>query len=342
MKTPNFFDIPIKQQNKKIQLNPAPEINFLVPQRKAAWKSQIPQPIQNKNNQSTVSDNKSHSGITSKQKRIKHLKTMQIATVVTTTTFNSENNNMISNLQDESRQYIEEHRQPSPSRTDHDINERQNTIDLSTKLPNTQNDSAIMVPRNLSNNFPAPMQDASIKNNEDLGKSNWNHVNLPPSFILQFNYEYKFNLKAKFTAAINVSNDTLLDNTSQHSSTTDTSTSEEYHEDTIVNQLVIANIKENHPFGNLLDDNKPPNTVRIYIKNINSIKSYNTWTTGDTACSTLKKLNIDIFVVNELNINWNTKHCVEARNIAQKQNNYHTAQISYCQSLNHGTLALYY
>jgi hypothetical protein len=374
------FDLPIEEQNKIIpspdtwQLNPAPEINFLVPQRKAAWKSQIPQTIQNEDNQSTVSDNKSHSSSTSKQKRIKHHQT-DANTVVTTTTFNSESNDLISDLQDESRQhleYIEEHRQrisiletqiqelreiqswstrisrlenqssnfntelknistniiptitstlkrqslissqiiedtssnqvqqaeqnretnrrlnaqqqcidnlnimittilnstknqeespyvrprkkphnqqnqqiqsttqpnmqtdtymqadtedtthtiinrqneiislqihsnnqtqdntiesqnindsspyssvflsrdmivlspinnTSPTRHGHDVNERQNTIDLTTQSPTTQNDSAIMLPRNLSNSFPTPMQEASNKNNEDLG-----------------------------------------------------------------------------------------------------------------------------------------------------------------------------
>jgi hypothetical protein len=60
----NVFDLPIEEQNNIIpsqetwKLNPAPEINFLVPQRKSAWKSEIPKTIRNEDNQSTTSDNK--------------------------------------------------------------------------------------------------------------------------------------------------------------------------------------------------------------------------------------------------------------------------------------------
>jgi hypothetical protein len=47
---------------------------------------------------------------------------------------------------------------------------QQIVIDITTQSPNgAQNDSDIMLPRNLSNSFPTPMQDAINKNNQDLG-----------------------------------------------------------------------------------------------------------------------------------------------------------------------------
>jgi hypothetical protein len=43
------------------------------------------------------------------------------------------------------------------------------------------------------------------------------------------------------------------------------------------NQQVISNVKTNYPFGNILENNKPDNHIRLYFKNINGIKNYNSW-----------------------------------------------------------------
>jgi hypothetical protein len=91
----SVFDIPIEDQqliipSKEIwAVTPAPTIEFLVPQRKAVWKSPIPQTIQNQNN-NVASDTKSTTCITSKQKQTK-INNNDTNTIITTTTYNSEN-----------------------------------------------------------------------------------------------------------------------------------------------------------------------------------------------------------------------------------------------------------
>jgi hypothetical protein len=111
-----IFNIPIEEQKKIVpskeiwEVTPAPIIDFLVPQRKAAWKSPIPQTIQNPNS-SVALDTKSNTSMISKHKQNK-INNTDTNTVITTTTYNSENIELISELQDESRQhleYIEDH-----------------------------------------------------------------------------------------------------------------------------------------------------------------------------------------------------------------------------------------
>jgi hypothetical protein len=132
----------------------------------------------------------------------------------------------------------------------------------------------------------------------------------------------------KNSAFINIDHSNKnVNDTSQQSSNTDTSVNNECQPNKL-NQIAITKIKENHPFGNIFNTNKPLNTVRIYLKNINGIKSYNKWSNWDNACSILKEYNVDIFGITESNINWNTKHRMEARNIAQKQGNFNSAQIA--------------
>jgi hypothetical protein len=78
-------------------------------------------------------------------------------------------------------------------------------------------------------------------------------------------------------------------------------------------QLVITPLKENYPFRNLLTQDKSPESIRIYLKNINGIKTYNSWTTWQESCQTLNHLSVDIFGNTETNINWNEKIRNEAR-----------------------------
>jgi hypothetical protein len=95
-----------------------------------------------------------------------------------------------------------------------------------------------------------------------------------------------------------------------------------------LHQTVITSKKDNNPFGNIMDNNKPEGTIRLYLKNINGIKSYNTWSNWNTACKELIHMGIDIFGVTETNLKWNTKNVMEARNILQYKDNFYSAQIS--------------
>jgi hypothetical protein len=89
-----------------------------------------------------------------------------------------------------------------------------------------------------------------------------------------------------------------------------------------------------------MDYNKPANTIRIFLKNINRIKNYNNWTNGKEACLELKNMGVDIFGTTKTNINWNTKICMEARNILQQKDNFNSAQIA-TSSSNEPTLTNY-
>jgi hypothetical protein len=78
-------------------------------------------------------------------------------------------------------------------------------------------------------------------------------------------------------------------------------------QDVPTNQRVITNIRENYPFGNILENNKPVNHIRIYFKNINGIRNYNSWEIWEHACNTLHSQQVDIFGVSETNIKWDAK-----------------------------------
>jgi hypothetical protein len=86
-------------------------------------------------------------------------------------------------------------------------------------------------------------------------------------------------------------------------------------------QTVITPLKENYPFGNLFSQQKSPESIRIYLKNINGIKTYNSWTTWQESCQTLNFLLVDIFGNTETNINWNEKIRNEARHQCQQHFN---------------------
>jgi hypothetical protein len=83
-------------------------------------------------------------------------------------------------------------------------------------------------------------------------------------------------------------------------------------------QIVITPLKDNYPFGNLLSQQKHSDSVHIYLKNINGIKTYNSWTTWEEACHHLSLLSVDIFGNTETNINWNNKIRSEARTKCQQ------------------------
>jgi hypothetical protein len=78
-------------------------------------------------------------------------------------------------------------------------------------------------------------------------------------------------------------------------------------------------------------EDKQPDTVQIYLKNINGIKSYNSWLSWTTSCLEMQKSKVDIFGTTETNINWNTKIRNEARSKCQQH--YQTVQMRKSSSI---------
>jgi hypothetical protein len=72
-------------------------------------------------------------------------------------------------------------------------------------------------------------------------------------------------------------------------------------------QPVLTHQKQNHPFGDQLTTQKPANTIRIFLKNINGIKNYNSWAALNKACASLQSMSVDFIGITETNINWNKK-----------------------------------
>jgi hypothetical protein len=107
---------------------------------------------------------------------------------------------------------------------------------------------------------------------------------------------------------------------------------EDQHNQNNTTQQVITQPKDNLPFGDVLDY-KEPDTIRIYLKNINGIKNYNSWLTWTTSCLHLQKSKVDIFGTTETNINWNNKIQDEAR--SQCQQHYQSALINTASSIEH-------
>ena len=105
---------------------------------------------------------------------------------------------------------------------------------------------------------------------------------------------------------------------------------EEYNNDTTNDddetQPVLTQQRDNLPFGDPLTTNKPRDTIRLFLKNINGIKNYNSWAAFDNACEYLHSLNVDIIGITETNINWNEKIRSDTRQKLQKH--YQTALIS--------------
>jgi hypothetical protein len=109
------FDLPYKEldnitpSSEPWSVPAAPEIDFLVPQR-AVWTTQIPKTIQQQADKSTKPQEQTKSVQSTRNNKNPH-KT-DTHTVATTTTYQSDNTDIISDLQDERRQHaqnIEDH-----------------------------------------------------------------------------------------------------------------------------------------------------------------------------------------------------------------------------------------
>jgi hypothetical protein len=91
-------------------------------------------------------------------------------------------------------------------------------------------------------------------------------------------------------------------------------------------QPLITQQKDNLPFGEQLQSLKAPDAIRIFLKNINGIKNYNSWDSLTEACYHLHEHSVDFIGITETNINWNEKIRSDTR---QKfQQNYQSALIS--------------
>jgi hypothetical protein len=67
-------------------------------------------------------------------------------------------------------------------------------------------------------------------------------------------------------------------------------------------QQTITPLKDNAPYGDLLVQEKPAHTLRIFYKNKNGIYKGNNWAQWTTACESIQKLNIDICGFTETNL----------------------------------------
>lgn len=106
-------------------------------------------------------------------------------------------------------------------------------------------------------------------------------------------------------------------NTQINGDTREDSNSIEGTKETI--QSVITPVKENLPFGDLLQQsNRTENTLRIFLKNINGLKANNSWDKWDNGCEEAYSQKIDIFGICESNINWNTNNRMLAKAKCQK------------------------
>jgi hypothetical protein len=91
-------------------------------------------------------------------------------------------------------------------------------------------------------------------------------------------------------------------------------------------QPLIIQPKNNVPFGDQLSSQKPPDTIKIFLKNINGIKSYNSWASLIEACYHLHSNSVDFIGITDPNINWNEKLRSDTR---QKfQQHYQSALLS--------------
>jgi hypothetical protein len=57
------------------------------------------------------------------------------------------------------------------------------------------------------------------------------------------------------------------------------SNNNEFEDEINIDQPSLSTPKENIPFGNIMTETKEPNSIRVFYKNINGIRTYNTWDT---------------------------------------------------------------
>jgi hypothetical protein len=92
--------------------------------------------------------------------------------------------------------------------------------------------------------------------------------------------------------------------------------------------------KDNLPYGDPITLHKPDTAIRLYFNNGNGIRPYQDWTRFRAACHKLHEMQIDIFVIAETNLDWNTQLTSTARRICQQH--YHNAIIATSSSRDHG------
>jgi hypothetical protein len=86
----------------------------------------------------------------------------------------------------------------------------------------------------------------------------------------------KLNTSMNITASLPLTQNSTNEQLSlQESSLVD----DEFEDKPNIDQPLLSTPKENIPFGNIMTDYKQPNSIRIFYKNINGIRTYNTWDT---------------------------------------------------------------
>jgi hypothetical protein len=83
-------------------------------------------------------------------------------------------------------------------------------------------------------------------------------------------------------------------------------------------QLTLNNNNTNNPVGDLMQPNKPLNSIRIYFQNINGINK-NNWSDWEESARQIRKFNVDIFGCAETNLAWTEAKRKLAQNIMKKE-----------------------
>jgi hypothetical protein len=95
-------------------------------------------------------------------------------------------------------------------------------------------------------------------------------------------------------------------------------------------QTTFTQWNKNLPFGDLLTNHKPKNSIRVVLQNVNGIYKAKSWTELNKLAFHLKELQIDVFSAVETNITWNLKY----NNIARATMRKHIKQCSITTSSN--------
>jgi hypothetical protein len=96
-------------------------------------------------------------------------------------------------------------------------------------------------------------------------------------------------------------------------------------------QQVLTQPIDNIPFGDLYHSPKATSNLRLFLQNINGLRSYQSWQPWKQAGQALHENEVDIFGVTKTNIAWNITHQATARQIIQQQ--YKSAIISTSSSI---------
>jgi hypothetical protein len=83
-----------------------------------------------------------------------------------------------------------------------------------------------------------------------------------------------------------------------------------YHEtprDNLI-QTTLTDSTDNLPFGDILSNVKPANSIRIVLQNVNGIHKAKSWLELNKLATNIKELEIDIFGAVETNLKWNFKN----------------------------------